>query len=58
MRCQDWCHSYRPYASDGSFGSPEHIVLDFSPVTNITIVTQTANVLSIGGVAQLHPTLR
>ncbi len=49
MHCHDWRQSYRPYGSYGSFGGPEYIVLDFSPVTNITTVTQIADALSIGG---------
>jgi hypothetical protein len=51
MHCHDWRHSDRscdrPWG--GSYGSPEIIVLDFSPVTNITTITQIAEALSIGG---------
>ena len=51
MHCHhDWYHSDR---SDdrgwGSYGSPEFVILDFSPVTNITTLTQIANAFSIGG---------
>ena len=53
MHCHDWHHSDRsygrPYGSNGSYGTPEIIVLDFSPVTNITTITQIVNALSIGG---------
>jgi hypothetical protein len=33
----------------GSYGTPEFIILDFSPMTNTTTVTQIANALSTGG---------
>jgi hypothetical protein len=55
MHCHDWNHSNRSYgrpcggSSYGSSGTPEIIVLDFSPITNITTITQIANALSIGG---------
>jgi hypothetical protein len=52
MHCHDWRHSSRPcgsYGSYGSYGTPEFIILDFSPITNITSVTQIANALSAGG---------
>jgi hypothetical protein len=51
MHCHDWRQSYRPCGggSYGSFGGPEYIILDFSPITNITTVTQIANAFSTGG---------
>ena len=54
MHCHDR-HSYRPcgdsYGSYGSYGTPEFIILDFSPITNIATITQIANAFSTGGVA-------
>jgi hypothetical protein len=50
MHCHDWRHSDR--CNDGgwgSYGSPEFIILDFSPITNIATITQIANAFSIGG---------
>jgi hypothetical protein len=35
----------------GSYGTPEFIILDFSPITNIATITQIANAFSTGGVA-------
>ena len=53
MHCHDWRHSSRPsygsYGSYPSFSGPEYIIFDFSPITNITTVTQIANALSVGG---------
>ena len=52
MHCHDWRRYSRPcgsYGSYPSFGGPEYIILDFSPITNITTVTQIANALSVGG---------
>ena len=33
----------------GSYGTPEFIILDFSPITNIATITQIANAFSTGG---------
>ena len=49
MHCHDWRNSDRCDRPYGSFGSPEYIILDFSPITNITTITQIANAFSIGG---------
>ena len=52
MHCHDWRNSdrgNRPYGSYGSFGGPEYIILDFSPITNIATITQIANAFSTGG---------
>ena len=50
MHCHHRRHScdsdYSPY---GSFGTPEFVILDFSPITNIATITQIANAFSIGG---------
>ena len=54
MHCHDWRNSdrcNRPYGSFGSYGGPEYIILDFSPITNIATITQIANAFSTGGVA-------
>ena len=51
MHCHDW-HRHCDRSSDnsyGSYGSPEFIILDFSPITNIATITQIANAFSIGG---------
>ena len=52
MHCHnDWRHSDR--CNDGGWGSyggsPEFVILDFSPITNITTITQIANAFSLGG---------
>jgi len=53
MHCHDWRHSDRScdrsYGSYGSYGTPEFLILDFSPITNIATITQIANAFSIGG---------
>jgi hypothetical protein len=56
MHCHDRHNSYRSFDYDcggsyGSYGGPEFIILDFSPVTNIATITQIANAFSTGGVA-------
>jgi hypothetical protein len=50
MHCHHRHHSCDSYDNPyGSFGTPEFVILDFSPITNIATITQIANAFSIGG---------
>ena len=54
MHCHGRHNSYRSNDCDygySSYGTPEFIILDFSPITNIATITQIANAFSTGGVA-------
>ena len=51
MHCHDRHNCYRndDRGWGGSYGAPEFIILDFSPITNIATITQIANAFSSGG---------
>ena len=54
MHCHDRHHNSDrsfDYGWGGSYGTPQFIILDFSPITNIATITQIANAFSTGGVA-------
>jgi hypothetical protein len=52
MHCHHHHNCYSDYDQGfGSYGSPEFLILDFSPITNIATITQIANAFSNGGTA-------